>query len=96
MSTAILSAAAAGALGGPRLEDVQRSVLDRELDVLDVAVVALQHVHRRLELGVRAGQHLLELARAAAGADAGDDVLALGVDEELAVRRLARRWPGRA
>ena len=70
------------------LQDVELPLLDRELDVLHVAVVALQRVHRRLELGVRAGQDLFELLERLRRADAGDDVLALRVEEELAVRHL--------
>ncbi len=79
-----------------RLEEVEPSLLDRELDVLHVAVVALERRHRLEELVVRLGQpsaHLLERLRRA---DAGDDVLALSVDEVLAVRRPARRSTGRA
>jgi len=39
-----------GALGGTRLEEIQLVVLDRELDVLHVAVVLLQSPHRLDEL----------------------------------------------
>ncbi len=69
-----------------RLQEIQTVVLDGELDVLDVAVVTLEAVHRLDQLRERIGQgraHRLDRLR---GADAGDDVLALGVSEELAVR----------
>ena len=47
-----------GPLGGPRLEHVQAAALDRELEVLDVAVVLLELLADALELGVDLG-HLV-------------------------------------
>ena len=41
------------ALGGSGLEQVQPTLLDRELDVLHVAVVLLEPIDRLLELGER-------------------------------------------
>ena len=85
-----------GALGCPRLEHVEHVVLDGELDVLHVSVVLLEPAHRREELlvgGRHEDAHRLDGLRRA---DAGDDVLALRVHEELAVdlllagRRVAR------
>ena len=75
-------------LRAPRLEHVQLAALDRELEVLDVAVVLLELLADALELGVdlgHVGLHLRDLRR---GADAGHDVLALRVGEVLPEQRL--------
>ena len=77
-----------GPLGAPGLEHVEAAALDRELEVLDVAVVALELLADALELGVdlgHVGRHLGDLRR---GPDAGHDVLALGVGQVLAVEHL--------
>ena len=79
-----------------RLQQVQRAALDGELDVLHVAEVALKSLLHPYELGVRARQahrHLIDVKRRA---DPGDDVLALRVEQELAVEALVarRRIPG--
>ena len=80
------------ALARPRLQQVQRALLDRELDVLHVAVVRLEALQRRRQLGERLRQPLLHDRNRLRGADPRDDILSLGVDEELAVQdRLARR-----
>ncbi len=106
------------ALAAARLEHEEFPLLHRELDVLHVAVVSLEHARDALELGEGVGNRLFHghalgarrLARALGdrlrGADAGDDVLALRIDQELAVkcalagRGIAResdarrgRWP---
>ena len=113
-------------LAVPCLQHPQAAALDRELEVLHVAVVALEETRRLLELREAARHRLLErriFARALLLADslrrrprdrrplgellrranAGDDVLALRVAEEVAVedtlagRRVAReRDAGRA
>ncbi len=75
-----------GALGAARLQHVQAPLLDRELGVLHVAVVALERAQDLQQLGVRLGHPVRELAQVARGAHAGDDVLALGVREEVAAR----------
>ena len=93
-----------GALAVAGLQHPEPALLDRELDVLHVAVVALQPLDDVDELGEddrhglfhRGGglAHLLaaRLGQRLGRADAGDDVLALGVDQELAVQlRLAGR-----
>ncbi len=85
-----------GALRASRLQEVEPSVLDGELDVLHVAVVLLESPHRLGELleGVR--QDLLHLGDVLRRPDARDDVLALRVGQELAVEpRLARRGVAR-
>ena len=100
MSTAILSAAGAVRLPRAGLQDVELAALDGELDVLHLAVVRLEPVEHGGQLGEGLRQHLLHRLRRpsrcpaamAAGqrlrrADAGHHVLALGVDQELAVDR---------
>ena len=73
-----------GALARSGLQDEEPPVLDGELDVLHVAVVALQPILDRGELGVHRGHPLLERVERLRGADARHHVLALGIDEELA------------
>ena len=73
-----------GALAVPRLQHVELLVLDRELEVLDVPVVLLEARRDLAQLLVGLRHHLLELGDRLRRADAGDDVFALGVDEELA------------
>ena len=73
-----------GALRRARLEHVEAATLDRELEVLDVAVVALEPLGDPLELVVRAGQLARELGDLLRRPNAGDDVLALRVREVLA------------
>ncbi len=75
----------AGALAVARLQHVQLALLDRELDVLDVLEVPLEDRADLQELGVGLGHLVLQLEDGLGGAHAGDDVLALRVDEELAV-----------
>ena len=89
-----------GALAGPRLQHPQLALLDGEFEVLHVAVMALEHVVDALEFGeglrhrlfhrrlVGSGLLSRRLADLLRRADAGDDVLALGVDEEFAVELL--------
>jgi hypothetical protein len=89
------------ALAGARLQHPELAFLDGELDVLHVAIMPLEmpcrsrqnsriglrhhRLHRRL-VGVRGeAGGLGDVLRRA---DAGDDVLALRVDQELAVERL--------
>ena len=99
-STAIRSAAFAVRLPYRRLQHPELALLDGELDVLHVAVVLLERAvdarqllerrrhrvfHRRL---VGAGLLARDLGDLLRRADAGDDVLALGVDQEFAVEPL--------
>ena len=76
-----------GPLGVARLQHVQAPLLDGELGVLHVAVVALERAQDLQQLGVRrrasSRRSSDEVARRA---HAGDDVLALGVDQEVAAR----------
>ena len=84
------------ALGRARLQQVEPALLDRELDVLHVAVVLLEPAHRvgQLRRTPPAAARSIAAERLRR-ADAGDDVLALRVGEELAVEAAARRWTGR-
>ena len=75
-------------LGAARLEHEQVAALDRELEVLDVAVVALETLGDRLELGVGRRQVAGQVADLLGRPDAGDDILALGVGQVLAVEDL--------
>ena len=75
-----------GALADAALEHVQLALLDGELDVLHVVVVLLERLADLVELAV----DLRDSRRLSFGdrqrrADAGDDVLALGVHQVLAV-----------
>ncbi len=85
-----------GALGGACLQQEELLVLDRELDVLHVSVVLLEPPHRLQQLVERLRErraHSLDRLRRP---DPGDDVLALGVGEELAVQARLARSMGRA
>ena len=89
-----------GALAGARLQHPELAALDGELEVLHVAVVLLEPVGDRDEgrEGLRhqllqrrlvgAGGDARRLGQVLRRADAGDHVLALRVDQELAVERL--------
>jgi hypothetical protein len=106
MSTAILSAALRRALARTGLQHPQLAVLDGEFQVLHVAVMVFEPVEDGDQLGKgirhqlfqrrpvgcrpRCGSFLGDRLR---GADAGHHVLALRVDEKLAVEFLcAGRW----
>ena len=83
-----------GRLGGPlgvaRLQHVERALLDRELRVLHVLVVRLERARGcRISSACASGIDVAHLGEVARRAHAGDDVLALRVDEEVA-RRLGR------
>ena len=89
-----------GALAGAGLQHPQLALLHREFEVLHVAVMLFEQAvdagelgegrrHRMLERGlVRARLLARDLGDLLGRADAGDDVLALGVDEEFAVEPL--------
>ena len=83
------------ALAGAGLEEEERAVLDGELDVLHLAVVLLEPLERLDRAAAYAsGRSLAHPLDRLRRADAGDDVLALRVDEELAEQARARRWTG--
>ena len=77
-----------GALAVAGLEHVELAALDGELHVLHVAVVVFQRLRDVHKLLVHLRHDLLERLDRLRGADAGDDVLALRVDEVLAVELL--------
>ena len=81
----------AGPLAVPRLQHPELAFLDGELNVLHVAIVLLQRLADLFELLVNGGHVLLELGDLLGGADAGNDILALGVDEVLAVEDVFAR-----
>ena len=76
------------ALADPHLEHPDLALLDRELDVAEVAVVALKHFRVAPELGARLGQALVKGAQGVRLVGAGHDVLALGVEHDVAVESL--------
>ena len=93
-----------GALAGAGLQHPELAALDGELDVLHVAVVLLEdavdarRARRRppaspvsIDGLSEPGLDARRLGDVLRRADAGDDVLALRVDQELAVERAARR-----
>ena len=71
------------ALGVARLEHVQLPLFDRELGVLHVAVMALELAQDLHQLRMDRGQDAIEIGDVERVAHARDDVLALGVDEEV-------------
>ena len=79
------TAAWPGPLAPAGLEHVEHATLDRELHVLHVAEVPLQRPCDPLQLLVGVGQLLLERRDRERRPAAGHDVLALGVEQELAV-----------
>ena len=74
-----------GALAVAGLEHEQLAFLDGELDVLHILEVLLQRLANGQQFGIRLGHHFLQLQDGFRGADTGDDVFALGVDQELAI-----------
>ena len=78
------------------LEQVQGAALDRELDVLHLAVVLLHPLERLAQLRVGGRHDLLQALDRLRRADPGHDVLALRVQQELAVQAsLTRRGVAR-
>ena len=73
------------ALAGPGLQEVERALLDRELDVLHVLVMTLEPLGDGEELVVDPRHPLAERLDAVRRPDSGDDVLPLCVGEELRV-----------
>ena len=81
----------AGALAHPGLQHPQLALVDGELGVAHVLVVALEAGEDGQELLVHGGELLLELRDGLGVADARHHVLALGVDQEVAVGALGAR-----
>ena len=79
------------ALAHASLEHPELTLLDGELDVAHVAIVILERQEHALELltcGLEA-RGGLEVGDGLGIADAGDDILALGVDQKVAVELLS-------
>ena len=79
-----------GALAHAGLEHPELALLDGELDIAHIAIVILERQEDVLELlacGLEA-RGGLEIGDGLGVADAGDDVLALGVDQKVAVELL--------
>ena len=79
-----------GALADTGLQHVQLALLDGELDVAHIAEVVLEDDEDLLELlaGLFKALDVLQLGDGAGVADTGHDVLALGVDQVVAVELL--------
>ena len=73
-----------GALAVAALEHIKLAVLDGELHVLHVAVVALEQGANLDELGVGLRELIRHLSDGHRSADPGDDIFTLGIGEELA------------
>ena len=88
----------AGALAIAGLEHVQLAFLDGEFEVLYVAIVLLQAAGDRSQLVIRLREHGLQFANRSGSANSGHDVLALRVQQELAVEIVGTggRVPGEA
>ena len=81
------------ALGGAGLQQEELALLDGELHVLGVPVMPLQLVGHGVQLLVDVRHLVLELGDFLGRRDAGHHILALGVDEVLAVEAaLAGGW----
>ena len=79
-----LESGGSGALTVAALEHIEFAVLDGELHILHIAVVILERLADVDELLVGVGELLFHLGDGHRGTNAGDDVLALRVGQELA------------
>ena len=84
-STATRTAARGRPLARARLQEIELALLDGELDVLHVLVMALEAAGDGQQLVVDRGHPALEVVDVLRGADARHHVLALGVGQELGV-----------
>ena len=93
-----LQGGGAGALADTGLQHPQLALLDGELGVAHVPVVALEAGEDLEQLVVDRREVVAERVEVLGVADAGHDVLTLGVDEEVAVRLVlpGRRVAGEA
>src|SRR5207247_5610349 len=81
------------ALSRSRLQHPELASLYRKLDILHVAIVALQQLGNLCKLFVDFWQFFLELVDRIWSANAGDDILSLCVKQILAVELLlSGRW----
>ena len=70
------------------LPAIEHTFLNRVLVVLDFAVMVFESVTQCDQLPVHLGHDLLQLMHRLRGANAGDDILTLGIDQELAEHRV--------
>ncbi len=79
-----------GALAHARLEHPELALLDGELDIAHIAVMILERQENALELLARGleARGGLEVGDGLGVADAGDNVLALGIHQKVAVELL--------
>src|SRR5207248_9038975 len=84
-TTLFRSRGRAGALADARLEHPEFALLDRELRVAHVPVVLLESSEDREQFLVDLREVPLHRVEVFGVADTGHDVLALGVDQEVAV-----------
>ena len=77
-----------GALAGARLEQVERAALDGELEVLHLAEVLLQRLLHAHQFGVRSREQRGHPVDGERRANARHHVLALRVDQKLAIEAL--------
>jgi hypothetical protein len=84
----------AGALAVAGLQHPQLLILDGELEILDVAVVLFERGSDLTQLLVGFRQHIAQFDDRARRTDAGHDVFALCVGQELAVECVLDRWRG--
>ena len=94
MSTA-MRRAAAGCACRTHLQHPEGAVLDGELDVAHVGVVVLEDVGVAPEFGGDGRGALVEHGDRLGLVRAGDDVLALGTEHDVAERPSAHRSTGR-
>ncbi len=86
----------ASPLAAPGLEHEQLLVLNGELKILHVPIMALEARRNPAKRGVGLRHEASQLLDRLRRADAGDHILPLRIDEELAVELfLARRWVAR-
>ena len=83
-----LQSGCGGALAVAGLQHVELAVFNGELHILHVAIVLLEAMRDVVELRVNLGHIVGELGDVAGGADAGNDVLALRVDQVFAEQLL--------
>ena len=79
-----LQSSLGGTLAVTGLQHEELAILDGELHILHVAVVSFEAAGDLDELVVDLGHFLMQLADGGGSTDAGDDVLALSIDQVLA------------
>ena len=83
-----------GAFGGAGLQQPEPTLLDGELEVLGVTKQNLEGAPNVLQLVRQSRKGIDEELRVGGDVAAGDDILALGVEEEVDIEAVRRRSPG--